>query len=115
MGIIIGFVAVRSTFSHVSTISESFEEIIAVKLLAITLIPFSLEFSVRIANVLVPDTFCRDSRASVDVNKSLLPLLIQASEVEFPVVQVHVTVSPGHTDLRSHVTRVVSAIIMLKL
>ena len=47
---IIGSVIARSTFSHVSIISESFEERLIVKLLIITLIPFISEFSVSTAN-----------------------------------------------------------------
>ena len=105
----LGFVIVRSIFSHVSSNSESLEEAVTVILLMITPIPFTLEFSVSTATILDPGMFRCVCRASSDVNISLFPLLIQASEVEFPVIQVHVTASPGHTDSLSHVTRVVSA------
>ena len=105
----LGFVIVRSTFSHVSNNSGSLKETVSVILLMITLIPFTLEFSVSTAIALDPGTFRCVCRASSDVNTSLFPLLSQASEVEFPVIQVHVTASPGHTDSLSHVTRVVSA------
>ena len=115
VGIIIGSITVRSIFSHVSIIMGSFEEMLTVILLMITLILFTLEFSVSTANVLDPDTFRLVSRGSVDVNINLFPLLIQASEVEFPVIQVHVTVSPVHTDCLSHVTRVASAISIRQL
>ena len=48
------------------------------------------------------------SRGSVDINTSLLPLLIHANAFEFPVAQVHVSLSPGHTDCLSHITKIAS-------
>lgn len=83
------------------------------KLLVITWIPFTLEFSVSTANALDPDTTLRVSRASFDENTSLFPLLVQASAFELPMAQVQVTVSPGHTDCLSHVTRVAPIAILL--
>lgn len=109
-GMIIGSVIAWSTFSHVSIISETSEETLIVKLLIITLIPFTSEFSVSTANWFDPDTFCRIGTAAVDVNESVFPLLVQASESELPVIQVHVTVLPEHTASLSQVTRLASVI-----
>ena len=70
----------------------------------ITLIPFVSELSVRTAYVLGPNTLCLVIRGSLDINSSLVPLIVQASALEFPVAQIHVIVPPGHTDCLSHVT-----------
>ena len=98
----------RSMFSHVNLIELL--EAMKVRLLMITVIPFLLEVFVRVANVLEPLILCLVPRASVDANVSLLSLLVQASEVEFPVVQVQVTVSPGHADCLSQSIEVVSTV-----
>ena len=95
----------RSTFPHMSTLLIDATNVI---LLMITLIPFLSEFSVRTADVLDPFTFCLISRGSFAANINLFPLVVHTSVFEFPVVQVQVTVSPGHTDLLSHVTEVSS-------
>ena len=83
-----------------------------VKMLVITLTSFVSEISVSITNALDPRTLCLIIKESFAINSSLFPLLIQASEFEFPVAQVQVTVSPGHTDCLSHVTRAAPAIIV---
>ena len=95
----------RSMFSHVNLIEI---EATKVRLLVITVIPFLLELFVRIANVLEPLILRLVPRASVDANVSLSSLLVQASEVEFPVVQVQVTVSPEHEDCLSQSIEVAS-------
>lgn len=108
-GKIIDFSIAWSTFSHVSII-RSFEKL-AVRLLIITLIPFTSEFSVSTANVLDPGTSCCISKGSFDPNVNLVLLIVQASEVELPVAQLHVITSPGHADILSHVIWTISAII----
>ena len=104
------FFIARSTFSHVSTTSGSIElvETLIVILLMITLTLFLSEFSVSTADVLEPVTLCLVSGGSVDVKVNLLPLVIHTSVFEFPVMQAHVTVSPGHTVSLSQVTEVAS-------
>jgi hypothetical protein len=102
----------RSTFSHVNLMEL---EATKVRLLVITLMPFLLELSVRVANVLEPFTLRLDPRVSIDANVRLFSLLVQVREVEFPVVQVQVTVSPGHTDCLSHSIEVVSIVENLRI
>lgn len=97
----------RSMFSHVNLIEL---EATKVRLLVITVIPFLLELSVRVANVLEPFILRLVPRVSVDPNVSLFSLSVQESEVEFPVVQVQVTVSPGHADCLSQSIEVASIV-----
>ena len=84
--------------------------IVATKLrsLMITLMPLVLKLSVITAYVLDPGMLRLVSRASLDAKVSVLPLVIHISVFEFAVVQVQVTVSPGHADGRSQVTAVAS-------
>lgn len=99
----------RSTFSHVSTLPLE-PEATNVRLLVITLMPFASELSVSTANVLEPVTLRLVLGGSVEANINLSPLLVQASVLEFPVVQIQVTCSPEHTDCLSQLTEVVSKI-----
>jgi hypothetical protein len=103
IGTMRGVVIARSTFRHVSTISS--EEALTVRLLMITLIPFTSEFSVSTANEFDTDMLRLVSTGLFDMNCTLLPFVIQASVSEFPVVQVQVTVPPGHTDGLSQSTK----------
>ena len=98
----------RSMFSHVNLIEL---EATKVRLLVITVIPFLFEVFVRVANMLEPFILRLVPRASVDANVSLSSLSVQASEVEFPVVQVQVTVSPEHADCLSQSIEVASKIL----
>ena len=81
-----------------------------VRLLVITLMPFLSELSVSTANVLEPVTSRLVCTGSVDANISRSLLLVQPSVFEFPVMQVQVTCSPGHTDCLLQMTEVVSKI-----
>jgi hypothetical protein len=97
----------RSIFSHVSILLLELEAT-KVKLLVITLRPFMLELSVSTAkNVLEPVTLHLISEGSLDIKNTLFPSLVHASEFELSVVQVQVTVSPGHTDCLSQSIEVV--------
>ena len=99
----------RSTFSH---ISMWVMEATKVKLLMITTIPFVSELLVSTANVLEL-VLSLVNRGSVDEKVNVLPFVVQASVVEFPVVQVQVTVSPGHADCLSQVTEAAPTIIVI--
>ena len=99
----------RSTFSHITTLLILLG-VMKVRLLTITLTPFLSEFSAITANVLELFTSRLVIRGSFDANSSLLPSVIHTSVFEFPVLQVQVTVSPGHTDCWSQSTEVESTI-----
>ena len=102
---------IERSLEHVSTLLlELVLEVTKVRLLVITLMPFTLEFSVSTANVLEPVTLRLISTESVDANISRSPLLVQESVFEFPVVQVQVTVSPEHTVCLSQLIKVVSTV-----
>lgn len=73
----------------------------------ITLMPFVSELSVITAYTLA-DILRLVSGVSFDVKVSVLPLVIHTSMFEFAVVQVQITVSPGHADSLSQVTEVAS-------
>ena len=67
----------------------------------ITLIPFISEFSVSMANEFDAEILRLVDTGSFDINCTPVPFIIQANVFEFPVAQVQVTVSPGHTDVFS--------------
>ena len=98
-----GVVVERSTFRHVSTMFS--EEAPTVRLLTITLIPFTSEFSVSIAIEFEEDMSRLVCKGSLDINCTPAPLIVQASVFEFPVAHIQVTPSPGHTDFLSHLTK----------
>ena len=100
----------RPTFSHVSIMLLLELEAARVKLLVITLMPFVSELSVSTADALDPSTLRIVSRGSLDIKTTLFPSLVHASEFEFTVVQVQVTVSPEHIVCLSQITEVVSAV-----
>ena len=85
-------------------------EEINVILLIITLTPFVSEFSVSTADILKPFALSLVRGGSFDANSSLVPLIIQVSAFEFPVVQMQVTVSPGHADCLSQSIEVMSIV-----
>jgi L-aminopeptidase/D-esterase-like protein len=81
----------------------------------ITLIPFTSEFSVSIANAFDVDMLRLVCIVSFDINCTPTPFVIQASVFEFPVAQVQVTVSPGHTDDLSQAMKGASIDIKLQI
>ena len=105
-GIITDLEVERSTFSHISMlVIEGINE----RLLMITLTPFVSEFSVSTADVFTkPLATCLVNRGSFDAKSSLLLFIIHVSAFEFPVVQMHVTISPGHADCLSQSIEVMS-------
>ena len=96
-----------STFSHVKIwVMEATK----VKSLLITTIPLVSEALVSTANVFEL-ILSLVSGGSADEKVNVLPFIIQESVVEFPVVQIQVTVSPGHADWLSQVTDAASTIV----
>ena len=96
----------RPTFSHRINRSVPLMKAVAVRLLAITLIPFLSYVSVRIPNVLEPVILCLVSKGSLDAKTSLPSSVTHISVFELPVAHSQVTVSPGHTDRLSQVIEI---------
>ena len=70
-----------------------------------TLIPFTMEFSVRTAKPLDSGIASIVSEALSDENSRLVPLTIHARAFEFPVAHTQVIlVAPGHRNCLSQVT-----------